>query len=113
MSARQEIQFLEMQKNMEKQKEEEKNLEKDIQLLENKVRSQEESLKKKSEKEYALINELQIYQNRIQQKEDEIETLNGKMVMFETFKHKYYVKQQEAEMLLQRVEELSHLNGDL
>lgn len=34
------------------------------------------------------------------------------MVFYETFKHKYDVKIKENNMLLQRVEELSTLNGE-
>lgn len=35
------------------------------------------------------------------------------MVFYETFKHKFDVKKMESERLLTRVEELSHINGDL
>jgi len=35
------------------------------------------------------------------------------MVLFETVRHKYDTKKREAEVLLQRVEELSQLNGGL
>ncbi len=37
----------------------------------------------------------------------------GKVVLAETFKHKYESKQKENERLLLRLEELSSLNGDL
>jgi hypothetical protein len=33
--------------------------------------------------------------------------MKNKMILFETFRHKYEVKTKEAERLLQRVEELS------
>lgn len=43
----------------------------------------------------------------------EIESLQQKMVFYETFKHKFDVKKMESEKLLTRLEELSQMNGGL
>ena len=43
----------------------------------------------------------------------EIENLRGKMIFYETFKHKFDAKNMETERLLGRVEELSSMNGSL
>mmetsp|Transcript_17824 Transcript_17824/g.17055 ORF Transcript_17824/g.17055 Transcript_17824/m.17055 type:complete len:216 (+) Transcript_17824:360-1007(+) len=52
-------------------------------------------------------------EHRMEMKDLEIGKLTQKMVMFETIKHKNEVKNKEVERLLQRVEELSLINGDL
>ena len=90
-----------------------RNLEKDLHKLKSKIKVQEESLKKKSQREEALLSEIGLFEAKIQLKQNEIEALSKKMVLFETFKHKYDVKVKESEMLLHRVEELSQMNGDL
>lgn len=77
------------------------------------MKVQEESLKRKNQREGALLGEISLFEAKIQLKQNEIEALQKKMVLFETFKHKYDVKVKESEMLLSRVEELSHINGDL
>lgn len=46
-------------------------------------------------------------------KQMEIENLRGKMIFYETFKHKFDAKKMETERLLGRVEELSLMNGSL
>jgi hypothetical protein len=81
--------------------------------LESKVKVQEESLRKKNQREEQLLSEISLFEAKISLKQNEIEQLQKKMVLFETFKHKYDVKIKESEMLLHRVEELSQLNGDL
>ncbi len=60
-----------------------------------------------------LVTDLGIFQSELSQKQQEVEKLSKKLVMFETFKHKYDVKVRETERLLHRVEELSKVNGDL
>jgi hypothetical protein len=53
------------------------------------------------------MGELDIYNSKVQMKQSEIQQLNNKLVLFETFRHKYDVKIKEADSLLLRVEELS------
>lgn len=37
---------------------------------------------------------------RLNSKEDEVKNLNKKMVLFETYKHKYDIKEKETNILL-------------
>lgn len=60
-----------------------------------------------------MMNELNIYESKVQMKQLEIENLQSKMVFYETFKHKFDVKKMESERLLNRLEELSQVNGGL
>lgn len=83
------------------------NFEKEYLELQEKVKVQEESIKRKADRESKLLNEINIYESKVQMKQLEIESLQQKMVFFETFKHKFDVKKMESERLLTRVEELS------
>ena len=39
--------------------------------------------------------------------------MDRKMVSFETFKHKYDIKNKEVKLLMSRVDDLSNMNGEL
>ena len=39
--------------------------------------------------------------------------MDRKMISFETFKHKYDIKNKEVHLLMTRVDELSNTNGEL
>ena len=88
-------------------------MEKELNELESKVKAQEDSLRKKNQREDELLRKIQIYEADMELKKSKIEEMNSKMVYYETFKHKFDTKTKESQMLLQGVEELSYLNGDL
>jgi len=65
------------------------------------------TLQRKNERESALLGELSIQERRAASKQAEVDSLQRKMVFYETFKHKFDTKKRESEKLLQRVEALS------
>ncbi|CDW81842.1 UNKNOWN [Stylonychia lemnae] len=103
----------EKQKNEEIEMEQSRNFEKEFHELEGKLKTLEETLKKKNERENSLLNEINIYESKVQMKQMEVEAMQQKMILFETFKHKFEVKKKEADRLLTRVEELSQMKGNL
>jgi hypothetical protein len=104
-----------VQEQIEREQEEaqQKTLEADIARLLTKVNSQEQTIKRKVDREQELASDLTYQDQLLNAKKSEVEDLKNKMVVFETIKHKYETKSMEANRLLKRMTELSHMNSDL
>ena len=88
-------------------------MERELGKLEFRIKSQEDILRKKGEREETLMGEIKNLESRLNNKNSEIKNLQSRLVLFQTFKHKFETKSMEAIKLMQRIEELATLNGDM